>query len=116
MENALLNLAVNARDAMPRGGRLTIATSNVHLERNGVADLPAGEYIRIAVSDTGEGMLAEVMERAFEPFFTTKGPGKGTGLGLSMVYGFARQSGGSAAIRSEVGHGTTVTLLLPRRE
>jgi two-component system, cell cycle sensor histidine kinase and response regulator CckA len=113
LENAVLNLAVNARDAMPQGGRLTIDTGKHFLGLEGLADLPAGEYLRIAVSDTGEGMASEVMERAFEPFFTTKEAGKGTGLGLSMVYGFVHQSGGHATLESEIGRGTKVALYLP---
>jgi two-component system, cell cycle sensor histidine kinase and response regulator CckA len=113
-ENALLNLAVNARDAMPSGGRLTISTSRTSLDREGLFDLPRGDYLLISVTDTGEGMPKEVMERAFEPFFTTKEVGKGTGLGLSMVYGFARQAGGHVALSSKPGKGTTVSLYLPR--
>jgi PAS domain S-box-containing protein len=117
LENALLNLCINARDAMaPAGGLITIATAN---ERLGPAkaverDLVAGDYVAISVSDGGTGMAPEVIERAFDPFFTTKPLGEGTGLGLSMVYGFARQSGGQARIRSELGKGTTVQLFLPR--
>jgi PAS domain S-box-containing protein len=111
-ELALLNLAVNARDAMPRGGLLTLRTRNVN--PLGTRELPAGSYVEIAVIDTGTGMPPEVQARAFEPFFTTKETGKGTGLGLSQVYGLARQSGGIAEIASEPGRGTTVRLLLPR--
>jgi signal transduction histidine kinase len=116
LELAVINLAINSRDAMPASGRLTVRTFNGALSRGAAADelSEGGEFVGLEISDTGAGMPPEVMARAFEPFFTTKGPSKGTGLGLSMVYGFARQSGGSAAIRSEVGHGTTVTLLLPR--
>ena len=117
LESAILNLAVNARDAMPAGGRLTISTANVsaaELERASPPDLAPGDYIRIAVGDTGEGMAAEVVEKAFEPFFTTKPSGQGTGLGLSMIYGFAQQSEGKAIIESEPGRGTTVRLYLPR--
>ena len=113
VENALLNLAVNARDAMPRGGRLTITTRNVSINEARPADLPEQSYACLSVSDTGEGMTPEVRDRAFEPFFTTKPLGKGTGLGLSMVYGFARQSGGSAELASKPGQGTTVSIYLP---
>ncbi|WP_456107173.1 response regulator [Pseudomonas mangiferae] len=111
LENALLNLCINARDAMPDGGQLLIETANVHL---GEGDLPAGPYVAIAVSDTGTGMSAEVAARAFDPFFTTKPLGMGTGLGLSMIYGFAKQSGGLANIQSVPGAGTRVCLYLPR--
>jgi two-component system cell cycle sensor histidine kinase/response regulator CckA len=113
IENALLALAVNARDAMPRGGHLTIATEAVSLEAGDLSDLKAGSYIRKSVTDTGEGMAEEVMEHAFDPFFTTKEAGKGTGQGLGIVYGFTRQSAGHAKIASEVGRGTTVSLYLP---
>lgn len=114
LENAVLNLAINARDAMPSGGRLTISTSNVDVGRDGDRNMKAGPYIRISVKDEGTGMPPEVVDRAFEPFFTTKPIGEGTGLGLSMIYGFLRQSEGYAQICSEVGQGTTVHLYLPR--
>jgi len=116
LENAIVNLAVNARDAMDGQGVMRITAANVKLAANQVGDVQAGEYVKISVSDTGCGMTPEVLERAFEPFFTTKGVGKGTGLGLSMVYGFAKQSRGHMTIYSEVGHGTTIRLYLPRAE
>ncbi|MDA9408064.1 hypothetical protein XH80_15320 [Bradyrhizobium sp. CCBAU 45384] len=115
LELMLLNLAINARDAMPQGGLLTIETSVLHgVPEDLRTDLKPGEYVSIAVKDTGTGMPPNVLARAFDPFFTTKEPGKGTGLGLSQVYGFARQSGGSVKIESEVGRGTVVRILLPR--
>ncbi|WP_394001464.1 PAS domain-containing protein [Luteimonas sp. WGS1318] len=114
LENVILNLAVNARDAMPGGGRLTIATGNARVDAGGRADVPPGDYVVITVSDSGSGMPPEVMARAFDPFYTTKGVGKGTGLGLSQVYGFVRQSAGHVTMRSDVGQGTVVTLYLPR--
>jgi PAS domain S-box-containing protein len=116
LENALLNLCINARDAMPAGGRLTIETCNRWVDRRAARerDLEPGQYVSLCVSDTGTGMKPEVIEKAFDPFFTTKPIGAGTGLGLSMVYGFARQSGGLARIYSEVGEGSMVCLYLPR--
>ena len=116
LENAIVNLAVNARDAMDGQGLLRIATENVSLAANEVGDVRAGEYVRISVTDTGCGMPPEVLERAFEPFFTTKPVGKGTGLGLSQIFGFAHQSGGEVGIESQVGRGTTVSIYLPRTE
>ncbi len=116
LQNAILNLAINARDAMPQGGRLTIETGNVSVDADYAEanQMSAGQYVMIAVSDTGHGMSADEVARAFEPFFTTKPPGKGSGLGLPQVYGFARQSGGHARIYSEPGEGTTVKVYLPR--
>jgi len=117
LENALVNLAVNARDAMESGGKLTIETANTHLDETYAAansDVLAGQYVVICVTDNGTGMPAHVIERAFDPFFTTKGPGKGTGLGLSQVFGFTKQSGGHLKIYSEEGVGTTVKLYMPR--
>ncbi len=116
-ESSLVNLAINARDAMPKGGKLVVETHNVRMDeiRSGdTIELARGDYVRISVSDTGMGMPAEVRDRAFEPFFTTKTRGHGTGLGLSMVYGFAKQSGGHVTIYSELGHGTTINIYLPR--
>ena len=116
LENALLNLCVNARDAMPEGGKLTIETANRWFDDRAAAQrgLAAGQYLSLCVSDTGTGMTADVVERAFDPFYTTKPTGQGTGLGLSMVHGFAGQSGGTARIYSELGKGTMVCIYLPR--
>lgn len=118
LENALLNLCINARDAMPDGGRILIAAQNVNLDEPSgrLAQLAAGDYVRVDVIDNGAGMSPDVMARAFDPFYTTKPTGQGTGLGLSMVYGFAGQSGGTIALDSEPGVGTTVTLYLPRHD
>ncbi len=115
LENAIVNLAVNARDAMEGDGLLTIAAEQVALEVGSIGSLPAGEYVRISVSDTGCGMDAETRERASEPFFTTKPVGKGTGLGLAQVFGFVRQSGGELVIESEPGKGCEIALYIPRR-
>lgn len=116
LENSLLNLCINARDAMPDGGRITIETANAWLDECAAKQhqIPAGEYLSLSVTDTGNGMPPEVVRRAFEPFFTTKPIGEGTGLGLSMIYGFAQQSGGQVRIYSEVDRGTKVCMYLPR--
>lgn len=116
LENALLNLCINARDAMPNGGRITIETDHRQLEGHQaeIRDVPEGSYLVLSVSDDGHGMAPEVLARAFEPFFTTKPTGQGTGLGLSMIYGFAKQSGGQVRIHSLVGMGTTIAIYLPR--
>ncbi|MFS2021293.1 ATP-binding protein, partial [Massilia sp. CT11-108] len=117
LENVVLNLAINARDAMPGGGKLTVELSNTMLDDTYVSaahEVPPGQYVLLAISDTGTGMTPEVLERAIEPFFTTKGEGQGTGLGLSMAFGFVKQSGGHFRIYSEVGHGTTIKAYFPR--
>jgi CheY-like chemotaxis protein len=116
LENALINLSVNARDAMPAGGNLTIETSNAFVDEAFAKEfaLTPGQYVLIAIADTGTGMTAETMLKAFDPFYTTKGVGKGTGLGLSQVYGFVRQSGGHVKLYSEVDVGTSVKIYLPR--
>jgi len=116
LENAIVNLAVNARDAMDGQGVMQVSTRNVKLAANQVGDIRAGDYVKISVSDTGCGMTDEVLERAFEPFFTTKPVGKGTGLGLSQIFGFAHQSGGEVGIESRVDKGTVVSIYLPRTE
>ena len=116
LESALLNLCINARDAMPDGGRLTIETANKWLDDRAAREreLPPGQYLSLCVTDTGTGMPPDVVAKAFDPFFTTKPLGKGTGLGLSMIYGFVRQSGGQVRAYSEVGKGTTMCIYLPR--
>ena len=119
LEAAILNLSINARDAMPKGGSLTIETLSAELDQYYADKNPGvtpGDYIMVAVSDTGEGMSAETLEKVFQPFFTTKPQGMGTGLGLSMVYGFIKQSGGHVSVYSELGHGTSVKMYLPRRK
>ncbi len=116
LENAILNLAVNARDAMPNGGRLKIRTADIAFDETTAPapeTVPTGKYVMIRVSDNGHGMTPEVMNRVFEPFFTTKEEGQGTGLGLSQIHGLVEQSAGHIRIASEVGKGTTVTLYLP---
>jgi CheY-like chemotaxis protein len=117
VETALLNLVINARDSMNGRGKLTIETGNAFLDDNYAlahGDVPPGQYVMIAVSDTGYGISREILDKVFDPFFTTKPPGQGTGLGLSMVHGFVKQSGGHVKIYSELGHGSTVRIYLPR--
>jgi CheY-like chemotaxis protein len=116
LESALINLAINARDAMPEGGRITIETANKWLDERAALEreLTPGQYLSICVTDTGAGISKEIVERIFDPFFTTKPIGEGTGLGLSMVHGFVRQSGGQVRVYSEFGEGTTMCLYLPR--
>jgi signal transduction histidine kinase len=116
LQSAIVNLCLNSRDAMPDGGNIVVSTRNVPKgdQLTASTDLAAGDYFEISVSDNGEGMTPDVVERAFDPFFTTKPVGQGSGLGLSQVYGFARQSGGIAMIESALGIGSTVRLLLPR--
>jgi signal transduction histidine kinase/CheY-like chemotaxis protein len=116
LENAIVNLCVNARDAMDGSGELRIGVENVTLKDGEAGQLPEGDYVRISVSDTGSGIAPEHLEHVFEPFFTTKPVGKGTGLGLSQIFGFARQSGGDVTIESELGRGTTVSIYLPRSQ
>jgi CheY-like chemotaxis protein len=116
LENAVLNLSINARDAMPDGGRITVETANKWLDERAAKerDLAPGQYISLCVTDTGTGMSPDVISHIFDPFFTTKPLGQGTGLGLSMIHGFVRQSGGQVRVYSEVGSGTTMCFYLPR--
>src|SRR6185312_11603569 len=117
LESAIVNLAINARDAMPDGGKLTLEAANISADEDYCRlnpEVVPGQYVAICVSDTGSGMSPDVLSHAFEPFFTTKDPGHGTGLGLSQVYGFVKQSGGHAKIYSEVGQGTSIKMYFPR--
>src|SRR5205807_7468363 len=114
LELALVNLIINARDAMPAGGTVTVAVENREIETGNWADLPAGDYVLLSVTDTGTGIAPDTLEKVMEPFFTTKDVGKGSGLGLSMVYGFAKQSNGAVRLDSQLGRGTTAELWLPR--
>jgi len=119
LESAVLNLVLNARDAMPAGGKITLETANAHIDQDYAdrhAEVACGQYVQVTLSDTGQGMTADQLSKAFEPFYTTKGVGKGTGLGLSMVYGFVKQSRGHIKMYSELGHGTTVRMYLPRSD
>ena len=118
IEAALVNLVVNARDAMTDGGRLTISTQNrvIDPQTASAVGIASGDYVELAVADTGSGMSVEIREQAFDPFFTTKQPGKGTGLGLSTIYGFVRQSNGGVTIESQIGQGTVIKLYLPRAQ
>jgi CheY-like chemotaxis protein len=118
LESAILNLCINARDAMPDGGRITIETANTWVDQLAARDrdMIAGQYIAVCVTDSGSGIPPDVLAKVFDPFFTTKPMGKGTGLGLSMIYGFAKQSGGQARLYSEVGQGTTAKIYLPRHQ
>jgi len=115
MENVIINMAINARDAMPDGGTLKLATSNLHADgRWHGSAVPAGDYVEMRISDSGTGMSQDVLRRAIDPFFTTKPTGKGTGLGLSVTFGYIQQSNGHFRIESEVGKGTTILILMPR--
>src|ERR1700755_1981546 len=117
LESAIINLGINARDAMPDGGKLTVEAVNVLADEDYCRvnpELSPGQYVIVCVTDTGSGMTQDVLHHAFEPFFTTKEPGQGTGLGLSQVYGFVKQSGGHVKIYSELGQGTTIKIYLPR--
>src|SRR5213080_279066 len=116
LELALVNVAVNARDAMPGGGTLTLSVRNVALKKSDGVDQLEGDFVALSLTDTGVGIAPDVLPKIFEPFFTTKALGKGTGLGLAQVYGFSHQSGGTVVATSTVGSGTTITIYLPRRE